>query len=103
MSMPEIRTTSEEYRTRGENLLARVKELVREGNVRRIIIKNDHGTPLVELPLTIGVLGAALAPALAAIGAVAALVTDCTIEVQRESEPGPEGLGTQDEVPDDQC
>jgi hypothetical protein len=103
MSTTETRTTSEEYRTRGDNLLARVKELIREGNVRRIIIKNDHGTTILELPLTVGVIGAALAPALAAIGAIAALVTDCTIEVQRETKPEPADLVTQDEVPDDQC
>jgi hypothetical protein len=78
-----IRTES--YRTRGEHLLGRVKELVREGNVRRIIIKNEEGRTLLEVPLTIGVVGAALAPALAAIGAIAALLTHCTLEVQRDA------------------
>jgi hypothetical protein len=83
-------TRREEYRTRGDQLLGRVKELIREGNVRRIIIKNEEGRTLVEIPLTLGVVGAALAPALAAIGAIAALVTDCTIQVQRAETARPE-------------
>jgi len=95
--------TTEEYRTRGEQLLSRVKELTREGNVRRIIIKNDSGATLVEVPLTIGVVGAALAPALAAVGAIAALVTDCSIEVQRTTPAGPDDLEIHDEVPDTEC
>jgi hypothetical protein len=78
---------TEEYRTRGENLLSKVKEIIREGNVRRIVITNDDGRTLVEFPLTLGVVGAALLPALAAIGAIAALVTDCTIQVERVGEP----------------
>ena len=61
-----------------------VQELVREGNVRRIIIKDEHGKSIVEIPLTVGVVGVLLAPALAAVGAVAALVADCTISVERE-------------------
>jgi hypothetical protein len=101
MNRIETNLTSETYRTHGENLLARVKELIREGNVRRIIIRNDSGITLLEVPLTIGVLGAALAPALAAIGAIAALVTDCTIEVQREG--GSSQSDPDDAVPDDEC
>jgi hypothetical protein len=74
---------TERYQTRGEHLLGRVQELIHEGNVRRIIIRNEEGRRIVELPLSVGVVGAALAPALAAVGAIAALVTDCTIEVLR--------------------
>ena len=69
----------------GEDLLRKVKELIHEGNVRRISIKDKQGKTLIELPLTIGVVGAALAPALAAVGAIAALVTECTVMVERES------------------
>jgi hypothetical protein len=80
------KTTTEEFKINGEDLLAKVKQLINEGNVRRIIIKNKDGKSLVELPLTIGVVGAVLAPVLAAVGAVAALVTECTIVVERESD-----------------
>ena len=71
----------EEFRVNGEELLKKVKELIAEGNARRIIIKNEHGETLVEIPLMIGAVGALLAPVLAAIGAIAALVTHCTIVV----------------------
>jgi hypothetical protein len=75
--------TTEEFTVNGEELLAKVKSLVNEGNIRRIIIKDEAGKVLVELPLTIGVVGALLAPMLAAVGAIAALVTKCTIVVER--------------------
>lgn len=78
------KTTQEEFNVNGEELLAKVKKLIDEGNVRRIIIKNKEGKKLIELPLTIGVVGAVLAPVLAAVGAIAALVTECTIVVERE-------------------
>jgi hypothetical protein len=68
----------------GEDLLRKVKEIIAEGNVRRISIKDKDGKSLVELPLTVGVVGAALAPVLAAVGAIAALVTECTITVERQ-------------------
>lgn len=74
---------TEEFRIDGDQLLAKAKELIHQGNVRRLIIKNESGTTLVEFPLTIGVIGAALLPVFAAIGAVAALATDCTIVVER--------------------
>lgn len=76
----------EEFNVNGEELLAKVKQLVKEGNIRRIIIKNREGKALVELPLTIGVVGAVLAPVLAAVGAIAALVTECTIVVERDDD-----------------
>jgi len=75
--------SSETFKINGEDLIARFKELVKEGNVRRIIIKDKSGKSLVEFPLTIGVAGAILAPALAALGAIAALVTECSITVKR--------------------
>ncbi len=76
----------EEYKISGDKLIAKVKELVHEGNIRRITIKNKEGKDLIEIPLTIGVVGIVLAPALAAIGAIAALVTECTIIVEKIEE-----------------
>jgi len=75
--------TTEEFKVNGEELLGKVKSLINEGNIRRIIIKDESGKTLVELPLTFGVVGALLAPVLAAVGAIAALVTKCTIIVER--------------------
>jgi hypothetical protein len=75
----------EEIKVKGEELLAKVKELVREGNIRRITIADKDGKVLMSLPLTLGVVGALLAPSLAAIGAIAALVTECTVKVEREA------------------
>jgi len=71
----------EEFKVNGEELLKKVRELIAEGNARRIIIKNENGETLVEIPLMIGAIGALLAPILAAVGAIAALVTQCTIVV----------------------
>lgn len=77
-------TKKEEFKLSGEELLAKVKHLIQEGNVRSITIANKEGKTIMELPLTVGVVGAVLAPVLAAVGAVAALVTECTITVERE-------------------
>ena len=71
------------FAVKGEELISKVKELVREGNIRRIIIANEEGETLVEVPLTIGVVGAVLLPVWAAIGAIAAVATKCTIKVER--------------------
>jgi hypothetical protein len=73
----------ERYKVAGERLLSKVKELIKEGNVRRITIKNDEEKTLIEIPLSFGVVGAAIFPVWAAVGAIAALVTDCSIEVER--------------------
>lgn len=78
------KTKKDIFKIKGEKLLETVRKIISEGNVRRITIKDKKGKTLVELPLTLGVVGAVLAPALAAIGAIAALVTECTIEVERE-------------------
>jgi len=75
---------TEEFKINGEELLSKVKELIREGNARRITIKNEEGETVIELPLTLGLVGAVLAPALAAVGAVAALLTKCTIIVEKK-------------------
>lgn len=74
----------ESFKVDGENLLKKVKELIKEGNVRRIIIKDKQDKELIVFPLTVGVVGVVLAPVLAAIGAMAALVGECTITVERE-------------------
>lgn len=81
--MAEEKKTQEEYVIDGEKLTAKVKELINEGNVRRIIIKNKEDKVLVEFPVTVGVVGAILAPMLAAVGAIAALVTECKVVVVR--------------------
>lgn len=74
----------EEFKVNGEELLKKVKQLIAEGNIRRLTIKNKDGKTILEIPLTVGVVGAVLAPVLAAVSAVAALVTECTIAVERE-------------------
>lgn len=74
----------ETYQVKGEKLLEKVKEIIKEGNVRKITIKDKKGKTIVEFPMTIGVIGAVVAPALAAIGAIAALVTECSITIERE-------------------
>jgi hypothetical protein len=81
--MSEQNVHREEFKVKGEDLLKRVKELVHEGNIRRVIIKNDEGISLIEIPLTLGVVGAVLLPVWAAIGALAALATSCTIVIER--------------------
>lgn len=82
--------TDESFEVRGEDLIGKIKELVREGNIRRIIIENEKGETFVEIPLTIGVVGAVLLPVWAAIGAIAAVATRCTIKVERKGESGDE-------------
>lgn len=80
-----VKTKKEEsFHISGENLIAKVKELIKEGNVRKITILDKSGKTIASFPLTIGVVGAVIAPPLAAIGAIAALVTECTIKVERE-------------------
>lgn len=79
-------TTKEEFKVNGEQLLAKVKEIINEGNVRRLIIKDKSDKTVIEVPVTVGVVGVVLAPALAAIGAIAALLTECTIIVERRTD-----------------
>jgi DNA-binding Lrp family transcriptional regulator len=83
MSTQNVR--SEEFRVSGEELLAKIKELVHEGSIRRIVIKNKEGGTFMEIPLTVGVVGALLAPTLAAVGAVAALVGEATVVVEKDA------------------
>ena len=81
MSQEKVRY--EEFKVDGDALVAKIKDLVHQGNVRRIIIKNDKEETLIEIPLTIGVVGAILLPVWAAIGAIAALAANFTIVVER--------------------
>jgi hypothetical protein len=81
--------TKESFSIHGENLLKKVKELIAEGNVRKITITDKSGRELASFPLTVGVVGALVLPVLAAIGAIAALITECTITVEREETTEP--------------
>ncbi len=74
---------SEEFQFSGDTLLSKIKEIIRQGNIRRVIIKNEEGRVLVDIPLTIGVVGTLLAPQLAAIGAIAALVLKGSIVIEK--------------------
>lgn len=80
-----VKIRKEKYEIKGEELLKKVKALIKEGNVRRITISNKKGKELVTFPMTLGVIGAVIAPVLAAVGAIAALVTECTLTVERKS------------------
>lgn len=80
---PVAKVTREEYSVSGSNLVDRVGELLHEGNVTRIIVKDEKGKTLLEIPATVGVIGVVLAPWLAALGVIAALVTNCKIVVER--------------------
>lgn len=86
--MTDQQPRTQEFTINGDEVVAKVKELINEGNVRRLIIKNEDGRTMLEVPLTLGVIGAALMPVLAAIGAAAALATRCTIVVEREVATG---------------
>ena len=95
--MPSESPHVEELKVSGHELLAAVKKLVHQGNIRRIAIRNREGMTLLEIPLVVGVAAAALVPVWAAVGALAALVAKCTLVVERIDPPagtGPDGGGT---------
>ena len=77
----------EEFQVLGSNLVDKVKELIHEGNVQRIIIKNEQGHTLVEIPVTLAAIGVVAVPVLAAVGAIAGIVTKCTLVVERREPP----------------
>jgi len=79
----EKKKRTEEFKLSGSEVLDKIKELIHEGNIRRIILKNDEGKTLIEIPLTLGLVGAAFMPVLAAVGAIAALVAKMTIVVEK--------------------
>ncbi len=91
--MTEQQRPTQEFTLNGDEVVAKVRELLHEGNIRRIIIKNEDGRTMLEVPLTLGLIGAALLPVLAAIGAAAAIATKCTLVVEREIPPSAEGPG----------
>ena len=78
----------ESFQVAADQLVDAVKKVLHEGNARRIVIKHD-GRSVAEFPLTVGVVGAVVAPVLAAVGALAAVLTECTVEVERTSDPAP--------------
>ena len=77
---------TEEFRVEGEKLIARIKELLHEGNIRRISIRDKEGKTVMEIPMTLGVVGVLIAPQLAAIGAIAALITEATVVVEKSDD-----------------
>lgn len=81
--MSDTDSHTEEFEVNGEEILSTIKDLVHEGNIRRVVIKNEDGRSLIDIPLTVGVVGALLAPQLAAIGAIAALVSHATLVVEK--------------------
>lgn len=82
--MKKSKPKQEQFQVAGDEIVKKIKLLIKEGNVRRIIIKDDKGAVLLEIPVTIAVVGAVLAPILAAVGALAALLSNCTIVVVRK-------------------
>lgn len=76
----------ESFKVTGDEIMTKVKEIIKEGNARRIIIKNEKDETIIEFPLTIGAIGAVLAPVFAAVGAIAALATNCTILVEKRTD-----------------
>jgi hypothetical protein len=75
----------EEFKVKGDELLSKIKQLIKEGNIRRIILKDEKGEVLMEIPMTLAVVGTVFAPILAAVGALAALLTECSITVIKKS------------------
>jgi len=84
--MTTSQTHKEEFKVNGDDLVKKIKEIINEGNIRRIIIKNEKGVTLIEVPLTLGVVGAVLIPVWAAIGVIAAMVTNCTVVVEKKEQ-----------------
>ena len=81
--MSEEKVRTEEFRVNGEELLSKIKNLLKEGNIRKVIIKDKDGKVIFEIPLTFGVVGVLIAPQLAAVGAIAALLTEATVVVEK--------------------
>lgn len=86
----EKQSTRESFKVTGDEIISKVKEIIREGNARKIIIRNDKDETIIEFTLTIGAIGAVLAPVFAAVGAIAALASDCTIIVEKREKPSGE-------------
>jgi hypothetical protein len=84
--MEQIRVKFEEIKVAGKDLVEKVKSLIHEGTIHRLIIKSEEGHTMIEVPVTIAAIGAIAAPVLAAVGAIAAMVTHCTIVVERKEQ-----------------
>jgi len=96
--MPDEKVSYEEFRVNGEALVSKVREIIHEGNIRRITIKNDKGETLIEIPLTVGVVGVIFLPVWAALGALAALAANLTIVVEKVTTTPPESKPEEKEV-----
>jgi len=79
------RSKKQEFKVSGEEIVKKIKELLKEGNARRLIIKNEKEEVILEIPITVGAIGVLIAPVLAAVGALAALMTNCTIVVEKNN------------------
>ena len=88
--MADDRGRTEEFKLEGGKVLDKIKELIHQGNIRRITLKNEDGKTLIEIPLTLGLVGAALLPVFAAVGAIAAIVTRMTLVVEKAGSPNDE-------------
>ncbi|MBN2496840.1 MAG: DUF4342 domain-containing protein [Deltaproteobacteria bacterium] len=86
MTEPRNDDFEQDVKVKGRELLDKVKEIIKEGNARKIIIQNDKGETFLEVPVTVGVFGVLFAPVAAAIGAMAAIATDFTIRIQRKDD-----------------
>jgi hypothetical protein len=82
--MKDNKSNQESFRVSGDDILSKVKEIIKEGNARKIIIKNEKDETIMEFPLTVGAVGAVIAPMFAAIGTIAALASHCTIVVEKK-------------------
>ena len=87
--MADTKSTWESFRVEGNNVVEKLKDVLKEGNVRRVVVEHD-GRTVAEFPLSIGVVGVVLAPVFAAVAAVVALVKDCTIKIEREDTGTPD-------------
>jgi len=83
MDEKQSKSTNEEFKVSGQQLMEKIQELIHEGNIRRVVIKNKEGNTIMELPVTLGAIGAVFAPILAAVGALAALAAEYTIVVEK--------------------
>lgn len=84
--MDEQKVRTEEFKVQGEQIMAKIKELIRQGNIRRISVKNEEGKTLVDIPLTVGVVGALLLPQFAAVAVIVALLGNCRLVVEKTGE-----------------
>lgn len=92
---------TEEYKLSGEDIMKKIKNLINEGNIRRITIKNKDGKEIAQFPLTVGVVGTVLLPVMAAIGTIVALATECTIAVERDDKEAESSTEKTKEEPDE--